>query len=341
MPGAEISAFTRAQIITLHQEGLSRHQIAARLNIVRSTVSRTIQRFEETGDVASRPRSGRRRVTTEREDRYLAQYARRNRSIPIRALQFQFQRTYNRVISSRTVSRRLFNVGLHRRRPLRVPLLTYQQRQRRFQWAREHQAWLLPQWRYVVFTDETRIGLISDDYRQRVWREVGRHHRLNTALEVAPYQGGSEMFWGGIFYNGRTELIHVPQTMNAHFYLENVIRPVIYPLRQQIGHNFVLMDDNARPHRARIVQMALEEAEITRLDWPPLSPDMNPIEHVWDYLSRAINRRNNPPRNRQELILAAQEEWVNLPQETINNLIIGMHRRVGALISSRGGNTSY
>lgn len=341
MPGRELSAFNRARIIALYQEGFSRHQISDHLNIVRSTVSRTIQRYEETDGVASRPRSGRRRVTSEREDRYLAQFARRNRSVPIRELRAQFQRTHHRVISSRTVSRRLSNAGLRRRRPLRVPLLTFQHRQRRLQWAREHQNWLLPQWRNVLFTDETRIGLFSDDYRQRVWREAGQRNRLNTALEVAPYQGGTEMFWGGIMYNGRTELVRVPQTLNAHFYVENVIRPIIYPLRQQIGINFIFMDDNARPHRARIVQAALTEGGIARMNWPPLSPDMNPIEHVWDYISRAIFRRNNPPRNRQELVIAAQEEWTNLSQETINSLIVGMPRRVGALIGNRGGNTMY
>ncbi|XP_030753008.1 uncharacterized protein LOC115880034 [Sitophilus oryzae] len=208
MPGHEISAFDRARIIALHEEGLSRQQIADRLNLVRSTVSRIIQRYMDTGNVRSRPRLGRPNVTTERQYRYLAQFARRFRSVPIRELRSQFQRTYHRVISSRTISRRLSNAGLRRRPPLRVHLLTLHHKQRRLQWAREHQNWLLPQWKNVIFTDETRIGLISDDYRQRVWREAGRWHRFNTALAIAPYQGGTEMFWGGIMYNRRTELIH-------------------------------------------------------------------------------------------------------------------------------------
>ncbi|XP_030749954.1 uncharacterized protein LOC115877779 [Sitophilus oryzae] len=56
MPGHEISEFDRARIIALHEEGLSRHQIADRLNLVRSTVSRIIQRYMDTGNVRSRPR---------------------------------------------------------------------------------------------------------------------------------------------------------------------------------------------------------------------------------------------------------------------------------------------
>ncbi|XP_030764366.1 uncharacterized protein LOC115888707 [Sitophilus oryzae] len=144
MPGHEIFAFDRARIIALHEEGLSRHQIADRLNLVRSTVSRIIQRYMDTGNVRSRPRLGRPRITTERQNRYLAQFARRNRSVPILERRSQFKRTYDQVISSRTISRRLSNAGLRRRRPLRVPLLTLHHRQRRLQWAREHQTWLLP-----------------------------------------------------------------------------------------------------------------------------------------------------------------------------------------------------
>src|ERR1700729_1953477 len=118
MPRNELSQFDRARIIALWQEGLSRHQIANRLNFVRSTVSRIISRYEETGEVHSRPRSGRPRVTSIREDRYIAQSARRYRLITVPALRSTFQRTYNRVISSATVRRRVLSSGLRSRRPL-------------------------------------------------------------------------------------------------------------------------------------------------------------------------------------------------------------------------------
>nr|CAH7738722.1 unnamed protein product [Callosobruchus chinensis] len=63
--------------------------------------------------------------------------------------------------------------------------------QRRAVWARAHQGWLLPQWRNVLFSDESKFGLVSDDYRERVWREGGEQNRLATAIGVAPYRGGT------------------------------------------------------------------------------------------------------------------------------------------------------
>nr|CAH7749893.1 unnamed protein product [Callosobruchus chinensis] len=232
------------------------------------------------------PRTGRPTVSSRREDRYIAQLVRRERSVTVPVLRSQFQRTFNRVISAATIRQRVLASELWYRRPLRVPLLTARHRTAQLQWARAHQDWLLPQWRNVLFSDESRFGLI-------------------------------------------------PATMIGAYYLQNIINAIVQPLRHEIGEQFIFMDDNARPHRTRAVRQALENENIARLEWPAMSPDMNPIEHVWDYVSRAIFNRNNPPRSTQELIVAATKEWDNIPQEVINNLIIGMHRRVDALIRSR------
>nr|CAH7747405.1 unnamed protein product [Callosobruchus chinensis] len=241
-----------------------------------------------------------------REDGYIAKLARRERSVTLPVLRSQFQRTFNRVISTPTIRRRVLSSGLRCRRPLRVPLLVARHRTARLHWARAHQDWLLPQWRNVLLSDESRFGLVSDDYRERVWRERGQN-KLATAIGVAPYRGGTQMFWGGIRFNGRTQLIHIPGTMTGSYYLSNIINAIVQPLGNEI-----FMDDNARRHRTKAVQQALEDGNIARLEWPAMSPDMNSIEHVWDYVSRAIFNRNNPSRSTQELIIAAIEEWDNI-----------------------------
>nr|CAH7720054.1 unnamed protein product [Callosobruchus chinensis] len=250
-------------------------------------VSRTIRRYED-----SRPRTGRPTVSTRREDSYIAQIARRERSVTVPVLRSQYQRTFNRVTSTATIRRNVLASGLRCRRPLRVPLLTARHRTARLQWARAHHDWLLPQWRNVLFSDEFRFGLI-------------------------------------------------PGTMTGTYYLQNIINAIVQSLRNEIGDQFILVDDNARPHRTTAVQQALENGNIARLEWPAMSPDMNPIERLWNYVSRAMFNRNSTPRSTQELIVAATEERDNIPQEVINNLIIGMHRRVDALIRSRGENTKY
>nr|CAH7738107.1 unnamed protein product [Callosobruchus chinensis] len=277
MPRNEWSAFDSTRIIALWQEGLSHHQIANRLNVVRSTVSRTIRRYEEIWEVNSRPRTGRPTVSTRREDRYIVQLVRRERSVTVPVLRSQFQRTFNRVILTATIRQRVLASGFRCRRPLRVPLLTARHRTARLQWARAHQDWLLPQWRNVLSSDESRFGLVSDDYRERVWRERGGQNRLATVIGVAPYRGGTQMFWGGIRFNGRTQLIHISGTMTGAYYLQDIINAIVQlqPLRNEIGDQFFFfffMDDNARPHRTRAVQQALENGNIARLEWPSMNP---------------------------------------------------------------------
>ena len=101
------------------------------------------------------------------------------------------------------------------------------------------------------------------------------------------------------------------------------------------------MDDYARPHRARVVTDYLETETIERMDWPSLSPDLNPIEHAWDKLQQAVSARPVLPRNREELSAALVEEWNQLPQIFFRRLIRSMQRRCRAVIQARGGHTTY
>ncbi|GFS55666.1 histone-lysine N-methyltransferase SETMAR [Trichonephila clavipes] len=94
-----------------------------------------------------------------------------------------------------------------------------------------------------------------------------------------------------------------------------------------MGAEFLFMDDNARPHRASIVDECLQSEDITRMDWSAYSPDLNPIEHVCDMLGRRIAARRPPPTCLLELWRALLDEWCNIPQDQIENLILSMPRR--------------
>ncbi|CAH2208221.1 jg11038 [Pararge aegeria aegeria] len=80
---------------------------------------------------------------------------------------------------------------------------------------------------------------------------------------------------------------------------------------------------------------------ITVMEWPARSPDINPIEHVWDLLKRKVKSRIPALANVGELRIVVVEEWRRLSQEAIDNIILSMPRRVETLIRARGGNTRY
>ncbi|GFS90619.1 transposable element Tc3 transposase [Trichonephila clavipes] len=96
-----------------------------------------------------------------------------------------------------------------------------------------------------------------------------------------------------------------------------------------MGLQFLFMDDNAPCHRTVAAEQLLESEDIERMDWPARSPDLNPIEHVCDFLGRRLAARTLPPVTIRELRLALQDEWAAMPQQLIelNTLILSMGRR--------------
>ncbi|GFW91883.1 transposable element Tcb2 transposase [Trichonephila clavipes] len=115
-------------------------------------------------------------------------------------------------------------------------------------------------------------------------------------------------------------------------YCEEVLLPHVRLFRCAIGTDFIFMDANARPHRTLAVEELLESEDITRLDWPAYSAELNPIEHVWDALERRIAARLHHPVNTQQLKQMLIEEWALLPQEMLHPLVLNMHRRCEATL---------
>lgn len=108
-----------------------------------------------------------------------------------------------------------------------------------------------------------------------------------------------------------------------------------------IGDNIILMHDNARPHTVLCVRECINEVGSSVLDWLARGPDLNPIEHLWDELKRRIRQREPALMNLAQLKIALVQEWNNIPQSTIKNLIMSLSKRMVCVIKARGGNAPY
>ncbi|UYV79031.1 hypothetical protein LAZ67_17000790 [Cordylochernes scorpioides] len=235
-----------------------------------------------------------------------------------------------------TISRRLVANGLHSCRPLRRLPLTPPNRRQRLEWCRARSTWMT-EWHRVVFSDESRFCLSSDSRRVRVWRRRGERSNPAAIVERPTVRQRGIMVWGAIAYDSRSPLLCIQGTMTAQRYVDDVLRPVTLPYLQGVP-NALYQQDNARPHNARISQQALQDVQM--LPWPPYSPDLSPIEHVWDIIGRHLHALPQP-RSEDELWQMVEREWRAIPQDAIRTLIDSLPRRVAACIAVRGGPTCY
>ncbi|GFX61594.1 transposable element Tcb1 transposase [Trichonephila clavipes] len=145
-----------------------------------------------------------------------------------------------------------------------------------------------------MFSEQSRFSLQSDSHRTLIWRAPGtRYHQENT-IERHRYGGAGWLVWGGIIIGSRTDLHVQSVAMTGHIYRDVILEQHVRLFRGTMGAEFLFMDDNVRPHRANIVDECIQSEDITRMNWPAYSPDLNPTEHVWDMLGR-IAARQPPP----------------------------------------------
>ncbi|GFV64729.1 transposable element Tcb1 transposase [Trichonephila clavipes] len=242
-------------------------------------------------------------------------------------------------ISARTVQRELHASNLYGRVGICKPLVTARHALQRRQWCRTHRQWTPQQWQQVICSDESTFTLFQTTGRVYVWRTPKEAFAPECIVSTVKHGGGSLMVWGAISWCGLGPLVTLHGKVKAAHYVNNQ-KDQVHPFVQTSfpGECPLYQDDNAPIHTAKIVQewFAEHAGEVGHLDWPPQSPDLSIIEHLWGYLESKLRAQFPPPSTILVLETALHEKWLHITLQVVQDLYASIPRRIQSVIQSKG-----
>ncbi len=358
MPGYRLSPEQKHFIVIKHQEGVSWSEIKTLFKqkfgrvIYNSTINDLVDKVNETGSTEERRRSGRPIIYDERAQRAIVRQAIKSNDKSIRDLSKDIDINPKKA-SKDTLNRILIlNKVCSIIKPLRLKDLTLNNVRSRKKFARKFLNWSEDDWKKVIFSDE------SDLLPTKCGKVYVRLRQNQNVLDVAPPEEASKKFltvkvWGAISSKGIGPLVRYEGTLNAERYRDILEDNLLenYPELRSIdtvteGHNcqssrFLFMDDNARPHRAKIVVKWKDENGIKTIDWPSCSPDLNIIENIWAYLEDELYEARSELRTPDDTWRKALDIWNSMDLNFINKLYNDLPIRIHALKNCQGGIIKY
>lgn len=335
----ELSVETRGIIIGLHKAGKSNRQIAKDLKISRRTVDYNVKKFTTQGKVTNNPRQGRPRITNSRDDLNIIIKSKRNRRLTAPEITAQINESRNKPISLSTVKRRLLDAGLKGCLAVSKSLLKTANKKKRLNWAQQHKDWTIEDWNKVLWSDESKFEIFGT--KRRVFVRRYSNERIADGCTVASVKhgGGSVMVWGCFSGSAVGDLIKIEGIFRKEGYKKIIEENVVPSGTRLIGTNFIFQHDNDPKHTSKLCKTFLKHLKrqhvLKVMEWPPQSPDLNPIELLWDELDRQV--RKSCPTSREDLWRILQEEWQQISRETLEKLIRRLPRLCEAVIKNKGG----
>ncbi len=339
MSRKELTEFERGEIIGLWKGKHSLRDIEKILNHPKSTVHNIIDNYKKQNLTTAMSRSGRPKLLTERNTRQLTKIVKNNRNNTLDEITEELNSSLNLSVSKRTVQRTLHQEGYHGRVAKKKPFISEKNRKKRLGWCRMRINWT-NEWEKIIWSDESRFELFQNDSKSWVWRKVNEKYNVECLKPTVKNSVGI-MVWGCFYKNQVGPIVLVEGTLNADKYIK-LLKENLLPFLNELGiGEYIFQDDNAPCHAANSTKIWKANNSINSLSWPAKSPDLNPIENLWDELERKVRKHLPLPKNKQELMIIIQNEWYNISQNTLLNLVKSMPRRIKAVIKSKGNPTKY
>jgi len=340
MPRAkEVSDDLRRRVVDAHQSGDGYKRISKRLNLHPSTVRSIVVKWKQFHTTVTLPRSGRPAKISPRTAVKLVRDVSKDPKLTSKDLQASLAAADVDVHAS-TIRKKLNSFGINGRSARRKPLLSKKNIAARLKFAMDHLDETDDFWNNVLWTDESKVELFGRNHKRFVWRKKNSADAHKNLVPTVKHGGGSVMVWGCFAASGPGRLEIVEGKMDSTSYqkiLDDNVRPSVRQLK--LRRNWTFQQDNDPKHTSKSTTEWLRRKRYRVLKWPSQSPDLNPIEMLWQDLKRAVHARG--PSNLTQLKQFCKEEWSKIPQSRCKRLIDGYKKRLHQVIAAKGGATSY
>lgn len=329
----------RGQVQAFREQGLNNSEIARKLGCSRKKIINAINLFNETHTFGNKIRKTRERKTTSREDAAIVRIAKQDPFTGAPKIKAQIEKNLKLKLSVSTIKSRLRENNLFGRIARHKPLVSKRNRNRRLTFAKEHVNKGLKFWKNVLWSDESKFNRFGSDGKQYVRRPRNQELSPQYTLKTVKHGGGNVIVWGCFSWDGVGPLHRIQGRMDQVIY-KHIMEQVMLPhAEENLPLVWKFQQDNDPKHTAKSIKKWFNDNQIEVLEWPAQSPDLNPIENLWEEVDRNINRSN--VTNLEQLWLEVQTAWNAIPPERCQTLISSMSRRCQAVIKAKGYPTKY
>jgi len=335
-----ISPTKLAHCSKLLSEGVPTREAAAKSSVSQSTATRL---FKDMHIQAASRSGGRPRLITSPTRRHLKRIVKSGKADNLTQLSNTCSDILPNSPSISTLRRAMQKEGMKGRRKAKVPLLKSRHRQARLKFARKHEHWTKDDWARVLWSDETKINFHGSDGAAYVWRADGEAPNDRTTLPTVKFGGGNIMVWGCMSAAGVGQLIEVEGKMDAEQYV-GILGDGVLKSFEDLGldvNTAIFQQDNDPKHTSKKAQDYFKTQQFQVLEWPAQSPDLNPIEHLWNILKKVLYSAHPDSKGVYDLWDNLVAAWVSITPEQCAGLVESMPRRCEAVIKAKGGHTKY
>lgn len=336
----EVSDEVKILIIKHLRSGLTEKKIGEIVNRPRSTVQYIIKKWKETKSVENKQRSGRPKALSIADNRWLVRQIQKNPKTNATILCNNAKEYLGKEITPQTIRNSLKIHGYRGRTARKKPFVNKINRSKRLKFARAYVKEPESFWTNVIFADESKFNLFGCDGKVIVYRKANTELEERNTVATVKHGGGGLMVWGCMAASGAGNIEIINGTMDHRYYIEILKRNLKDSAQKLgIGDNFQYYQDNDPKHSALNTKLWMLYNCPKVIKTPPQSPDLNPIEHLWEHLELKLRKRSFSNKTQMQLIL--MEEWANIDTAITTKLVQSMQRRLKEVIRRGGRITKY